>query len=104
MDTDTIIKGNFIFDGVREKPFFGFIAIKDKRIFDVQIGMEKIEEYKGRNTKIIDCENKLIMPGFHDSHTHLLRLHYINESEFHKCRSEERMRQNGKRVRSKQPG
>jgi predicted amidohydrolase YtcJ len=90
MDTDTIIKGNFIFDGVREKPFFGFIAIKDKRIFDVQIGMEKIEEYKGRNSKIIDCENKLIMPGFHDSHTHLLMAAlYKTKVNFINARSEE---------------
>ncbi|MDD4583608.1 MAG: amidohydrolase, partial [Eubacteriales bacterium] len=30
------------------------------------------EKWVGPNTKVYDCGDKLVMPGFHDSHTHLL--------------------------------
>lgn len=71
MKADTVIKGNAIFDSVAEKPFPGFVAVKGNRIIGVG-GQKGAGEYIGNGTKILDCGDKLVMAGFHDSHTHLL--------------------------------
>jgi len=71
MKADIVIKSNAIFDSVAEKPFPGFVAVKGNRILEVG-NPEKAAQYIGADTRIIDCKNKLVMAGFHDSHTHLL--------------------------------
>lgn len=71
MKADIVIKSNAIFDSVAEKPFAGFVAVKGNRI--VGVGDQKgAAEYTGDDTKILDCGDKMVMAGFHDSHTHLL--------------------------------
>src|SRR5690606_13544902 len=45
------------------------IAIKDSLI--VFVGTD-YDPYKGNNTKVIDLEGKMIVPGFIDNHTHFL--------------------------------
>lgn len=72
MTADMIIKGNAIFDSVSDKPFAGFVAVKGNRIAAVGKDMESISQYAGDDTKIIDAGDGLVMPGFHDSHTHLI--------------------------------
>ena len=72
MTADLIIKGNAIFDSVSDKPFAGFVAVKGNRITAVGKDMESISEHAGADTKIIDAGDRLVMPGFHDSHTHLI--------------------------------
>lgn len=72
MTADMIIKGNAIFDSVSDKPFAGFVAVKGNRIAAVGKGMDSISQYAGVDTKIIDAGDRLVMPGFHDSHTHLI--------------------------------
>ena len=72
MTADMIIKGNAIFDSVSDKPFAGFVAVKGNRIAAVGKYMESISQYAGDDTKIIDAGDRLVMPGFHDSHTHLI--------------------------------
>ena len=72
MTADMIIKGNAIFDSVSDKPFAGFVAVKGSRIAAVGKDMESISQYAGDDTKIIDAGDRLVMPGFHDSHTHLI--------------------------------
>lgn len=72
MTADMIIKGNAIFDSVSDKPFAGFVAVKGNRIAAVGKDMESISQYAGDDTKIIDAGDRLVMPGFHDSHTHLI--------------------------------
>ncbi len=72
MTADMIIKGNAIFDSVSDKPFAGFVAVKGNRIAAVGKGMDSISQYAGDDTKIIDAGDRLVMPGFHDSHTHLI--------------------------------
>lgn len=68
---DIIIKSNAIFDSIHENPFPGFVAIKGKKIFRVGTP-EEMEDYVGTDTVIRQYEDKLVMAGFHDSHTHLL--------------------------------
>ncbi len=72
MTADMIIKGNAISDSVSDKPFVGFVAVKGNRIAAVGKDMDSISQYAGADTKIIDAGDRLVMPGFHDSHTHLI--------------------------------
>ncbi|MEN1761750.1 amidohydrolase [Anoxynatronum sibiricum] len=66
-----LIVGNAIYDSVRHQPFPGVLVIEGNRIVDVG-DMSLIERYTGTMTKLLDAGNRLVMPGFHDSHTHLL--------------------------------
>lgn len=88
MDADIILKSKGIFDGISEKPYEGFIAVKDKKI--IGVGKEGEDAFIGPDTVIKDYKDKLIMPGFHDSHTHLLMAgmfkSYVNLAD---ARSEE---------------
>lgn len=47
-----------------------FIAIKDGKVLNTGIGDGF--KYKDKNTKIIDAKKKVVIPGFIDSHTHLV--------------------------------
>lgn len=52
-------------------PFVEAIAIKNGKI--IKVGKnEVIKKYIGKNTKVIDCKNKLVLPGFIDNHTHFV--------------------------------
>jgi len=68
---DLILRGNAIFDAVSDQPQSGFIAIAGKRILAVGKN-EKADSYISEATKIYDLNDKLIIPGFHDSHAHLI--------------------------------
>ncbi len=71
MHADIILKSNAVFDSVRQKPFDGFVAIKGNRIIGVG-NRQEAEAYTGSETKVYEYADKLVMTGFHDSHTHLL--------------------------------
>ena len=47
------------------------VAVMGKRIFEVGTSVE-IENLIGPNTRIVDLEGGLLLPGFIDSHTHFL--------------------------------
>ncbi|MCS7386618.1 MAG: amidohydrolase [archaeon GB-1867-005] len=54
-----------------EKPKAEAIAIKDKKI--IYVGSNKdVEELIGGNTKVIDVKGKTVVPGFIDTHIHLI--------------------------------
>ena len=66
-----LIKGNAIFDSISDKPKPGFVAIDGNRIIEVgEPGAE--DSFIDTSTKVIDAGDKLVMPGFHDSHVHLI--------------------------------
>lgn len=69
MYADYILKSNNVFDSVRDKPFAGIVAVSGNRISGV-FDKDCLEEHRGENTKVIDCGNRLVMPGFIDSHTY----------------------------------
>jgi predicted amidohydrolase YtcJ len=70
-EADILIRGDAIFDGFSQSPFRGAIAVKDNRIVGVlRDSKDKIEA--GARAKIIDAGDRLVMPGFHDNHVHLL--------------------------------
>lgn len=69
MRVNLIILGNYIFDGTGCPPFAGGLAISGNKI--VAVGSrEEILSYKDDDTRCLDFENELIMPGFHDAHMH----------------------------------
>lgn len=71
MKADILLKGNVIFDSVSEEPFSGFVAISGNKIISVG-SYEGADDFCGADTQVYDCQDRLIMPGFHDSHTHLI--------------------------------
>ncbi len=71
MKADLLIRSDAIFDSVLDNPFKGYVAIKGNIIIGVG-NLRDGNEFVGDSTRIIDCGKRLVIPGFHDSHTHLL--------------------------------
>ena len=67
---DIIIRGKAIFTACDEKPFIGSVAVKGDRILDVCSGDGALK-YKCADTRCIDYEDQLIMPGLVDGHQHM---------------------------------
>lgn len=71
MKADLIIQGTAVFTGLKDHPEALAIAVKDNKI--IATGTEEdIAAYKADDTKIIDAGDKLVVPGFHDTHLHLM--------------------------------
>lgn len=69
MIADICIKSNLVFDGMKLKNEGAAILIKNDKILDVvKLGAEN--EFIGAETRVIDCMDKLVMPGLIDAHTH----------------------------------
>ena len=70
LKADIVLKSKLIFDSLAEKPYEGAIAIKGNRIVAV-CKDEGANEYIGKDTKVVNYEDKLIMPSFIDAHDHM---------------------------------
>ncbi len=71
MKADIILQSNAVFTGLKDQPEELAIAIKDNKIIDVDTH-DALKKYVGEETRIVDAEDKLVMPGFFDSHIHLM--------------------------------
>ncbi len=60
-----------------------FVAIKDGKILDY--GTHDYKPLQDKHTAIIDAKQKICLPGFIDSHTHLVHAG-SRENEFEKLR------------------
>ncbi len=69
MFADLVLLGNRIFDGTGSQPFSGGIAVVGNKIARVA-DRGTIKEFIGPETKVMDYDDELIMPGFHDGHMH----------------------------------
>jgi predicted amidohydrolase YtcJ len=68
---DTILTSHAVFTGLADKPHSAAIAIAGNRI--TAVGTEdEILSWKGPETRVIHLGDRLIMPGFHDFHLHLM--------------------------------
>lgn len=67
---DILLCSNLIFDSISDSPFSGAVAVKDNKIIAVCKG-NKTDDFIDGNTKILNYENKLIMPSFIDAHDHM---------------------------------
>ncbi|MEH7386312.1 amidohydrolase [Bacillus sp. JJ1521] len=89
MYADIIIKGNAIFTGNESYPIKGAVVIKDDRILSVS-KIENVSDYMGPHTRVIDSGDKLVLPGFHDFHLHLVLGSMFSEfTTLTECSSEE---------------
>ena len=69
---DIILKSNIIFDGFHKMPEGGFVAVKQNKILALGKSDIDLEGFIGPKTKVYRFKNKILMPSFHDSHTHLI--------------------------------
>lgn len=68
---DFIIKNANIWTMDDNNPRAKHLAIYSNTICKVTKNLKEIEQLVGPETKIIDAENKTVIPGFIDSHTHI---------------------------------
>ena len=69
MKADYCFKSTAVFTAKTQKTIEGCVLISGEHILDVvPFGSEG--SYIGKNTRIVDCGHKLVMPGFIDAHTH----------------------------------
>ena len=70
---DLIIYGGKIYTVESQDPIVEAVAIKDDKI--IALGkLKEIEKYLGPQTKKLDLKGKIMIPGFIESHGHLLAL------------------------------
>lgn len=67
---DKVLASNNIFTVDNFESFSGGVAVKGNKILAVGT-MEEIDKYIGNHTVVYNFGNKLIIPGFCDSHAHL---------------------------------
>ena len=72
MTADIILKGKHIFRGKHSMTAPGFVAIKGNKILAVEFDLDLLEDYMAPETKVIDCADGFVMPGFHDCHVHII--------------------------------
>jgi len=68
---DVVLKSKCLFCGNNSRLRAGFVAIVGNRIAAVAEDRE-IESWVGPDTRVYSFNEELIMPGFHDFHTHVL--------------------------------
>ena len=69
MKANLILKSTNIYKGIGEEIVSGFVGINGNKIIYVGDN-SKLENYIDSDTKIINFEDKLIIPGLHDAHLH----------------------------------
>ena len=87
---DLILKGAAFFCGIDLNNNMDFVAVKNNRI--LAVGEEKeVWKYCGENTVVKTyTKESLIMPGFYDSHTHIISAGMADKyPNFGWCRSED---------------
>jgi hypothetical protein len=68
---DVVVLHGRIFTENPEEPWAQAVAIRDSKIEAVGTDAE-ISRYQGVQTKILDAEGHLVLPGFEDAHVHFL--------------------------------
>src|SRR5436190_1533007 len=71
LPADVILKNGKLWTVNRQQPEAAALAIRGDRI--VAVGDNAaVLKLAGPKTKVIDLEQRRVLPGFHDSHLHLL--------------------------------
>lgn len=78
---ELVLKSTAIFTGDGSLPFAGGVAIADGKILACG-DEESISPYIGEATEVRDFGDKLIMPGFNDSHTHFTQGALVDDPDF----------------------
>ena len=79
---DLIIKSQTIFNGDGSQPFAGGVAIKGDTI--IAVGPDwVIDRYCGEGPEVRDYGDRLVMPGFNDSHAHFTYGAFLEDPDFY---------------------
>ena len=71
LNTDLILHNGKIYPDAGSKTRFEALAVRMKKV--TQVGSnDQILGLKSRSTRIINLHGRIVLPGFHDSHIHLL--------------------------------
>ncbi|KMY55404.1 amidohydrolase [Bacillus sp. FJAT-27231] len=68
---DIVLISNAVFTGLESNPEPKAIAIVNNKIAAAG-SKEELQSLIGEETRVLDCGDKLIMPGFHDFHLHAM--------------------------------
>ena len=72
MAADLILKSNAIFTSTGDETFAGAVAVKGNKI--VYVGPAAgAEALKGPGTRVLELGDRMLAPGFHDSHLHFFQ-------------------------------
>ena len=78
---EIVIKSNAVFTGDGSETFKGGVAVSGQRI--VAVGTdEKIAAYIGEGTEGREYGDRLLMPGFNDSHAHFTYGAFLEDPDF----------------------
>ncbi|MGI6032442.1 MAG: amidohydrolase [Coriobacteriales bacterium] len=78
---DAVIKGTTIFTAETVEPKAGAVIISGNEIVAV-VNPGEEEQYIGPDTVIYDAGDRLVCPGFNDSHTHFIQNGVLNDSSY----------------------
>jgi predicted amidohydrolase YtcJ len=68
---DIILRGDAVFTGIEDEPFKGAVVISGDKIEKVlREGEGDLSAYTDEKTRVIECGDGMIMPGFVDAHIH----------------------------------
>ncbi|GMQ60948.1 amidohydrolase [Vallitalea maricola] len=72
---DIILYNGKVITMDEDKPYASGVFIKGNKIYKVG-NDEEVLKYKKENTKLIDLQGRTLLPGFNDSHMHLINFAY----------------------------
>ena len=78
---DVIIKSSNIFTGLTNETVEGAVVVKGNEIIGI-VSTEDATPLAGPETKVLECGNKLVCPGFNDAHTHFLQNGIMKDESF----------------------
>lgn len=78
---DAVIKSSAIFTAETLNTVAGAVVIRGKEILDV-MPADQAEAYIGPETRVYDCGDKLVLPGFNDAHTHFIQNGVMKDADF----------------------
>lgn len=78
---ELVLKSSAVFDGTGALPFAGGVAIADGKV--LACGDDAVlAPFVGEGTEVRDFGDRLIMPGFNDSHTHFTQGALVDDPDF----------------------
>jgi predicted amidohydrolase YtcJ len=66
---DMVLLNGRIFTGEKNKPWVEACAVRDGKIFALG-HTDAITQCRDRDTKVVDLDGRLVLPGFNDAHVH----------------------------------
>lgn len=78
---DLIIVSKNIFTGLTHETFDGAVVVQGSEITAV-VPAEEVDRYAGPQTKVLECGERLVCPGFNDAHTHFLQSAIMKDASY----------------------